>query len=213
MQHDHLLKLQQWAHEYGASLIPTAGSADTFGDGMREAKRQVRQILVTLGLEILAEQPPARIMALADCTLGEDGRARKPDGTIVHNTVEEWVPDTNEPQTHLNLSLFLRQLGVPSLLTPEEISRLEEADSSKLLERISAIDQECRLLDTIRRVCYFCSGYITVLEEQLREDRQYAPAAAPHMAAAGLRTLGEGFAYVREQKITQASVLGDILRK
>lgn len=37
--------LEQWTHEHGAALIPTAGSADTFGDGMRVAKRQVAGLL------------------------------------------------------------------------------------------------------------------------------------------------------------------------
>lgn len=37
--------LREWCLQHGRSLCPTAGSADTFGDGMREAKRQVSAIL------------------------------------------------------------------------------------------------------------------------------------------------------------------------
>jgi hypothetical protein len=39
----------QWAHQYGAALVPTAGSSDSFGDGMREAKRQIQVILSRKG--------------------------------------------------------------------------------------------------------------------------------------------------------------------
>lgn len=38
-----LARVETWTHEYGASLKPTR--ADTFGDGMREAKGQVGRIL------------------------------------------------------------------------------------------------------------------------------------------------------------------------
>lgn len=42
-----LSRLQDWTQEYGAALCP-GHHADSFGDGMREAKRQVRQILNSL---------------------------------------------------------------------------------------------------------------------------------------------------------------------
>ena len=34
-----------WADEYGSALVPHGGSADTFGDGVRRCKRQVKAIL------------------------------------------------------------------------------------------------------------------------------------------------------------------------
>lgn len=37
--------VETWTHEHAAALCPTPGSADTFGDGMRKAKRQVGNIL------------------------------------------------------------------------------------------------------------------------------------------------------------------------
>lgn len=37
--------LGDWVLQHGAALKPTAGSADTFGDGMRAAKDQVARIL------------------------------------------------------------------------------------------------------------------------------------------------------------------------
>lgn len=39
-----LSRIADWTREHGAALKP-AGSADTFGDGMREAKRQVGQMV------------------------------------------------------------------------------------------------------------------------------------------------------------------------
>lgn len=38
-------RIGDWTHQFGAALCPTAGSADSFGDGMREAKRQVATIV------------------------------------------------------------------------------------------------------------------------------------------------------------------------
>ena len=37
--------LSNWCVQFGAALCPTAGSADSFGDGMRAAKKQVSRIL------------------------------------------------------------------------------------------------------------------------------------------------------------------------
>lgn len=37
--------LSNWCVQFGAALCPTAGSADSFGDGMRAAKEQVSRIL------------------------------------------------------------------------------------------------------------------------------------------------------------------------
>lgn len=42
---EKLSRLGDWVLEYGENLKPTAGSADTFGDGMRAAKSQVKNIL------------------------------------------------------------------------------------------------------------------------------------------------------------------------
>ena len=38
-------RIREWTHLHGAALKPGAGSSDTFGDGMREAKRQVASLL------------------------------------------------------------------------------------------------------------------------------------------------------------------------
>lgn len=40
-----IARVSDWTRQHGAALCPTAGSADTFGDGMREAKRQIGHIL------------------------------------------------------------------------------------------------------------------------------------------------------------------------
>ncbi|HQR18029.1 MAG TPA: hypothetical protein PK948_06645 [Gemmatimonadales bacterium] len=40
-----LALIGQWVHEHGAALKPRG--ADTFGEGMREAKRQVAALLAT----------------------------------------------------------------------------------------------------------------------------------------------------------------------
>lgn len=42
---ESLARLREWTLTYGAALCPTAGSADTFGDGMRAAKQQVSAIV------------------------------------------------------------------------------------------------------------------------------------------------------------------------
>ena len=41
--------VRQWTREYGASLSPASGSADTYGDGMRAAKDQVCAMLTRGG--------------------------------------------------------------------------------------------------------------------------------------------------------------------
>lgn len=46
-------RLTDWCFRYGDALKPTAGSADSFGDGMRAAKEQVRALL-----DAHAAQPP-----------------------------------------------------------------------------------------------------------------------------------------------------------
>lgn len=38
-------RLEEWTHLHGFELVPPPGAADTFGDGMRKAKRQVGNIL------------------------------------------------------------------------------------------------------------------------------------------------------------------------
>lgn len=38
---ERLARIVEWTHAHGAALCLTAGSADTFGDGMRAAKKQV----------------------------------------------------------------------------------------------------------------------------------------------------------------------------
>lgn len=40
---EYIARLEAWAHEYGDALIPRG--ADTYGNGMRDAKAQVAQIL------------------------------------------------------------------------------------------------------------------------------------------------------------------------
>lgn len=40
-------RLSEWALEHGEALKPRAGDADSFGDGMRAAKREIKQILST----------------------------------------------------------------------------------------------------------------------------------------------------------------------
>lgn len=46
-----LYLIDTWRHTYGAALKPTAGSADTFGDGMRKAKAEISGILARLASE------------------------------------------------------------------------------------------------------------------------------------------------------------------
>jgi hypothetical protein len=43
--------LTEWSDTYGKDLCPGAGDADTFGDGMRAAKKQVKGILSSATLE------------------------------------------------------------------------------------------------------------------------------------------------------------------
>lgn len=41
-----LNRIREWTHVFGRSLCPeTTNSADTYGDGMRAAKAQVRMLL------------------------------------------------------------------------------------------------------------------------------------------------------------------------
>ncbi len=47
-----IAKLAHWADVYGSALVPHGGAADTFGDGVRYCKRQVK--------DILSGQAPAR---------------------------------------------------------------------------------------------------------------------------------------------------------
>lgn len=51
--------LSDWCVQYGSALCPTAGSADSFGDGMRAAKDQVRRILAAAPEAPPAEKPAA----------------------------------------------------------------------------------------------------------------------------------------------------------
>lgn len=37
--------IEQWGHVHGSSLCPPPGRADSYGDGMRDAKRRVLDIL------------------------------------------------------------------------------------------------------------------------------------------------------------------------
>lgn len=37
-------RLEEWTHQHGAALVPS-GCADTFGEGMRKAKEQIRALL------------------------------------------------------------------------------------------------------------------------------------------------------------------------
>lgn len=46
-----LYLIDTWRHTYGADLKPTAGSADTFGDGMRKAKAEIGGIIARLASE------------------------------------------------------------------------------------------------------------------------------------------------------------------
>ena len=39
-------RVREWTQEYGAALCPGWGVGDTYGEGMRAAKDQVRAILV-----------------------------------------------------------------------------------------------------------------------------------------------------------------------
>jgi len=38
-------RVSDWRHRHGAALVPPMGRANTFGEGMREAKQQVSDIL------------------------------------------------------------------------------------------------------------------------------------------------------------------------
>jgi len=40
-----LVNLQEWTHCFGVELCPPAGHADTFGEGVREAKLAVGRML------------------------------------------------------------------------------------------------------------------------------------------------------------------------
>lgn len=42
---ERLARINEWADTYGAALSPSAGSADTFGDGIRAAKKQIKALL------------------------------------------------------------------------------------------------------------------------------------------------------------------------
>lgn len=41
-----LARIEAWSKLYGSTLCPGPGSADTFGDGMRAAKRQIASLLM-----------------------------------------------------------------------------------------------------------------------------------------------------------------------
>lgn len=48
--------IEQWAHAHGGSLCPPPGRADSYGDGMRDAKQRVLDILTQKPLK--SPSPP-----------------------------------------------------------------------------------------------------------------------------------------------------------
>ncbi len=45
-EREKLSRLADWADSYGSNLCPRSGMADSFGDGMRAAKNDVKSILL-----------------------------------------------------------------------------------------------------------------------------------------------------------------------
>lgn len=68
-------RIAQWTHEHGKALCPTAGSSDTFGDGMRAAKQQVRALLPAASEP--AKEPSDHGFAVGDIVrvTGDTGKA------------------------------------------------------------------------------------------------------------------------------------------
>ena len=52
MSDERIARLEAWTHQHGALLRPIG--ADTYGNGMREAKRQVARIIGDVGTSALA---------------------------------------------------------------------------------------------------------------------------------------------------------------
>lgn len=82
-----LSKLSVWADTYGAALKPSAGASDTYGDGVRSCKAQVRSMLNAF----LSAQPAA---SAAPCTAEERAVRNK-----VNAMVDAWLErNTPSPQ-------------------------------------------------------------------------------------------------------------------
>lgn len=71
--------LGDWTHEHGAALCPRG--ADTYGEGMRDAKQQVARILARLGEAVPSAERDAAVRALLDvstrCVQESDAHQRE----------------------------------------------------------------------------------------------------------------------------------------
>lgn len=59
-----LCAVWEWTHQYGAALKPPG--ADTYGEGMRDAKKQVKRLLSGAYLTAPAEQAMRNLVAVID---------------------------------------------------------------------------------------------------------------------------------------------------
>lgn len=83
--------LGDWTHEHGAALCPRG--ADTYGEGMRDAKQQVARILARLGEAVPSAERDAAVRALLEAISEIDDEGEPSYGYYLGGDPRDFSPD------------------------------------------------------------------------------------------------------------------------